>query len=305
MLVRNAILRITQSKALVSLVRQLGGRSGLARRFVAGETIQEALAAVRELNEGGIDVTLNLLGEGVNVEKEARLATEAYISLLESIHRQEVASQISIKLTQLGLELSPEVCSAHLKLLLDRVCQLENFVRIDMESSRYTESTIELFKEHFCQYGEHVGVVLQANLHRSEEDLRQLIQLKCNIRLCKGAYLEPPEVAFKQKVDVDRNFVSLLEILLDSESYAAVATHDEKVIQHVIGLAARHRISTSRFEFQMLYGIRQHLQVRLLDEGYRVRAYVPFGTQWAPYLMRRLGERPANLLFLLRNLLRR
>ena len=295
---------MTESKPLMSLIAQLGMRSGLARRFVAGQKMNEAIAVVGRLNNSGILASLNLLGEEVGNQKEAEDATQRYIDLLKAIHTNQVQSNISVKLTQLGLGIDVQVCAAHLKAILETARRLDNFVRIDMEASRYTERTIDLFREHFATYRNHVGVAIQAYLYRSEEDIRRLSELECNIRLVKGAYMEPRAIAFPKKADVDRNFVKLVEKLLLSSSYVAIATHDTKMIEHAQHFTARHEISPARYEFQMIYGIGREAQKQISQQGYAMRVYVPFGTHWAPYLVRRLAERPANVFFLLKHLFR-
>lgn len=300
-MLRNLMLRAADNPSMVKLFAGLGKRSGLSNRFVAGENLETAMAVVREINEQKIKATLDLLGEGVSAPDAAERAADAYIGLLERIAHEKVNSGISIKLTQLGLDVDRRLCERNLAKILDKASRLNNFVRIDMESSEHTQATLEVFEESFERYGKkRVGIVIQSYLRRSEEDVRRLAGKGCSVRLCKGAYKEPPEIAFPDKADVDRNFIKLMEILLGSESHTAIASHDQNMIEPGRAFIAAHRIPSERYEFQMLYGVRRDYQLRLRDQGCPVRIYVPFGTEWAPYFMRRLAERPANLLFVTR-----
>ncbi|MCH7803244.1 MAG: proline dehydrogenase family protein [Acidobacteria bacterium] len=304
MLFRTLILKLAQSEALMNFIAHMGRRSGLAGRFVAGESIEEAMPVVQELNDKGIVTSLNLLGEEVSDKNEAERSTQSYISLLKAIHENRVESNVSIKLTQLGLGIHRQVCEKHLRAILDTARALNNFVRIDMEGSRYTQDILDLFQQTFSLYPNHVGVVIQAYLYRSEEDVRQLSPLGCNIRLCKGAYMEPADIAFPKRQDVDRNFIKLLELLLLSPSYTAIATHNVSMIEHAHRFTAQHDVPLSHYEYQMVYGVGREYQNQIIRRGNKMRVYVPFGTHWAPYLVRRLAERPANLLFLLKSLFR-
>ncbi len=302
---RNLLLRVADHEGLVRLLTWTGRRSGLAQRFVAGETMRETFEVVRRLEQAGLDTTLDLLGEGVSRDQEAVAATEAYKRLLGRIQLENIPSGISIKLTQLGLDIDRSLCSENLGSILQEAEKTGNFVTVDMESSDYTQSTLELFRDHLAAFGaERVGIVIQAYLYRSEQDIRDLTSLGCNIRLCKGAYMELPDRAFPKKKDVDRNFEKLLDIMLGSPAYSAIATHDEQMIRRAMELIREKGLPKSKYEFQMLYGVRRDRQFQLRNQGYRVRVYVPFGTQWAPYFIRRLAERPANLLFVLKNLMR-
>ncbi len=282
----------------------------MASRFVAGSTLDDAIRVIRRLNQEGLKVTLDHLGENTTNEEEARAAADAYIEALQRIHQEGVDSSVSIKLTQMGLDLSYDFTLENVDRIIKTAAELGNFVRIDMESSEYTQRTLDLYEHFHRKYGpQHVGIVIQAYLRRSEQDIRHIIQLGGNVRLCKGAYLEPPEIAFPKKREVDENFKHLLDLLLHPEAlktgtYTAVATHDEKMIAHTKKLERERQIPRNRFEFQMLYGIRNDLQRRLAREGYTVRVYVPYGTEWYPYFMRRLAERPANVFFILKNLFR-
>jgi proline dehydrogenase len=276
----------------------------LSRRFVAGETLGEALAVSQKLNSEGLTVTLDHLGESVSTPAEAAEARDVYVRTLDAIQNSGIHGNVSLKLTQFGLDLSYEQCLANVAQLVDRAAQHKTFVRVDMESSAYTDRTLELVTSLHERYGS-VGVVIQAYLYRSKADIEMLNARSIRVRLCKGAYLEPASAAFPHKADVDRNFIELVKLLLDHGVYPALATHDEAMIQQTKAYAAARNIGRDSFEFQMLYGIRRDLQRKLVAEGYRVRLYVPFGQAWYPYYMRRLAERPANVLFMLRNLVRR
>ncbi len=273
---------------------------------MAGETLDEAIEAARGLAGRGITVTLDLLGESVDDAPAAEAARDEAIAMLERMGPVPgVDTNISVKLTQLGLDIAEPLCRGNMVRILDRARALGGFVRIDMESSEYTDRTLGLFTGHlFPVYRDHVGVVIQSALRRSAADVERLVALGARVRLCKGAYLEPAEVAFPDKADVDRQYVALMETLLTRGTYPAIATHDERILAHARAFVAREGIVPDRFEFQMLYGVRRDLQDRLVADGFRVRVYVPFGTQWYPYLMRRLAERPANIAFILGNLVR-
>ena len=280
-----------------------------ARRFVVGETLEEALTAVKGLNQEGLLATLDLLGEDVTSPSDAEASTREVAAILDGIHSTGVDSNLSLKLTQLGVRVGRELCRKNLETVLQRAAGSGNFVRIDMEGSDVTEVTLQMYDEVRRRYP-NVGVVVQAYLRRTEKDLvERLLPIGASIRLCKGAYKEPPEVAFPSKADVDANYRRLADLLLSPEARAkgvrtAIATHDEAMIRHVMGKVARGELGMQDFEFQMLYGIRRDLQYSLAREGYRVRIYVSYGSQWYPYFMRRLAERPANALFLVKNVLR-
>ena len=275
----------------------------LSARFVAGPTLDDALRVGRRINNEGIVLTLDHLGESVTSLGEAAQARDVYLRALTAIHEHGVAGNVSLKLTQFGLDLSPDACRANVAQLVERARSLTGFVRIDMESSEYTDRTLGLVEDLYAQYGS-VGTVIQAYLYRSRKDIERLCARRIRVRLCKGAYLEPASVAFARKADVDRNYLDLMRLLLDQSDQPAIATHDERIIDQTKAYAAREGIGRDRFEFQMLYGIRRDLQRRLVAEGYRLRLYVPFGKAWYPYLMRRLAERPANLFFLARHFFR-
>ena len=275
----------------------------LAARFVAGDTWADGLEAGRRINREGIAVTFDRLGESVTSLAEAETSRDEYMRVLAEISDHHLDANVSIKLTQFGMDISEQACRANVEQLVRKARDLNSFVRIDMESSEYTERTLRLVNDMHAQY-KTVGTVIQAYLRRSEKDIENLCAQGIRVRLCKGAYLEPAEVAFQAKSDVDRNFVHLMRILLAAGTYPAIATHDEKIIQNAKDFANTRQLSRDSFEFQMLYGIRRDLQRKLVAEGYRLRLYVPFGKAWYPYFMRRLAERPANVLFLARNLLR-
>jgi proline dehydrogenase len=276
----------------------------LATRFVAGETLDQALSVGRKLNSEGITVTLDHLGESVSTLQEAASARDVYLRTLSAIHESGIQGNVSLKLTQFGLDFSFEQCRANVEQLVRRAAELRSFVRIDMESSAYTDRTLEIVNGLFDEQRS-VGVVIQAYLFRSKKDVENLCQRGIRVRLCKGAYLEPHNVAFAAKADVDRSFIELMKVLLDRGDYPAIATHDPRMIDETKAYAASRKIAKDRFEFQMLYGIRRDLQRQLVSQGYRLRLYVPFGKAWYPYYMRRLAERPANVFFMLRNLLRK
>ena len=275
----------------------------LASRFVAGDTLREALLVARRINSQSISVTLDHLGENVTSLEEAAASRDVYLEALHEMATAGIRGNVSIKLTQFGMDLSRKACVANVEQLVRQAAALGNFVRVDMESSAYTSATLDLVTNLHASYGA-VGTVIQAYLYRSRSDVESLCDNKIRVRLCKGAYLEPPGVAFPRKADVDRNYVELMKVLLERGAYPAIATHDEKIIEATKAFARERNIARGAFEFQMLYGIRRDLQRRLVAEGYPLRLYVPFGRAWYPYFMRRLAERPANVLFLARNLLR-
>jgi proline dehydrogenase len=276
----------------------------LAGRFVAGDHLPETLEACQRINSEGIAVTLDHLGENVTSLEEAAASRDAYVEALGQIIQRQINGNVSLKLTQFGIDLSLEKCCENVEQLVRQAAAAQNFVRVDMESSEYTDRTLDMVTDFHARYGA-VGTVIQAYLYRSGKDIEDLCRRGIRVRLCKGAYLEPPSVAFKAKSDVDRNFVELMKILLESGAYPAIATHDEKMIAATEQFAAARKVPREAFEFQMLYGIRRDIQRRLVNEGYRLRLYVPYGEAWYPYFMRRLAERPANVFFLARNLLQR
>lgn len=275
-------------------------------RFVAGMTLEDALRAAEAVNGQGMSVTLDSLGERVTSELEAHRAAEVYHRLLDAIAGRKLDANISVKLTQMGLEQSKPLAETIVLGLTQHAHTLGNFVRVDMEDSKLTQATLDVVRRVHARADlrDSIGTVIQAYLYRSEADIEQLLADGIRVRLCKGAYKEPPEVAFPHKAEVDRNFVRLTHKLLDSSIEHAIATHDESMIATTKHIAAERGIDRSRFEFQMLYGVRRDLQRKLVAQGYRVRVYVPFGQEWYPYFMRRLAERPANVMFLVRNFFR-
>jgi len=275
----------------------------MAARFIAGEELETALEVIRRLNAEGFMVTLDLLGESVGQAAEAEAACQAYIQLLDRLAAERLDSHVSVKLTQLGLAIDEELACRHLSMLCECAARYRNFVRVDMEGSAFTESTLRVFRAVNASR-DVVGVVIQSYLYRSEKDVEGLLKSGARIRLVKGAYDEPREIAFQRKKDVDRNYSRLMAMLLASGIYHAIATHDARLIAEARAYARAHSIPPERYEFQLLYGIRRDLQRELLRQGERVRLYVPYGHQWYSYFMRRLAERPANMLFLLRNLVR-
>lgn len=302
-MVRRLLLYLSTLRWMRRLITRYPLTRAFAWRFVAGESVDTALAAVRELRASGILSTLDLLGESVTDRAAAQRTTDAYLDLLDEIHRRSIESHISLKLTQLGLDVDEEFCRENLARILERAQQYCIFVRFDMESSAYTQRTLDMYRTLRGRF-DNCGVVIQSYLYRSEQDVQNLIETGARVRLCKGAYLEPPDVAFPRKADVDASYIRLMEMLLSEGNYPAIATHDPVMIARAREYIRRRNIPLSAFEFQMLYGVRRDLQESLAVEGYNVRCYVPFGTEWYPYMMRRLAERPANIMFLLRNVLR-
>ena len=294
------------SPRLKRVASRYGMRSpdSFARRFVAGETIDEAIAAARHAEAEGLSQTLDLLGESVGTEEGARAATDAYLAMMPRMATAGIGRNISIKLTQLGLDLSADLAARNLQTILERARDDRFFVRIDMENSPYVEATLSLFEQMWHAGLTNVGVVLQSALKRSDDDLTRVLALGARVRLVKGAYKEPAAVAWQAKAEVDAAYLRLLERLLPAGVFPAVATHDPDMIAAARRIAATHRLTVDRFEFQMLYGVRRDLQAALRREGFGVRVYIPYGREWFPYFMRRLGERPANVTFVLKSLLR-
>jgi len=304
-IMRQGLLWLSERQGIFNFVRRNGIARRFASRFVAGESIEQGVEAARELASRGITASLDLLGESVSAEAEAVAARDQYLRMLDRMAASGAEVNVSVKLTQMGLDIAEDLCVANMTAILEKAAALHGFVRLDMESSAYTQRTLDFFRTRlFDRFGAHCGVVIQSMLRRSERDIEDLVAMKARVRLCKGAYLEPPSVAFPEKVEVDRNYVRLMERLLLAGTYPGLATHDEAIIAHGRDFVRRHGIATDRFEFQMLYGVRRDLQQTLRAAGYRLRVYIPFGTQWYPYLMRRLAERPANIAFLLGNLMR-
>ncbi len=301
---RTLLLRLSESKRLAPLMMRNAVSRRVACRFVAGEHLEDALEAAREVNRALQLASLDLLGENVSDEAGARRAADEYIAIFDRIAQEHLDANVSLKLTQLGLDLSEELCQELLEKIVAHAAGQGNFVRVDMEASIYTQRTVDIVKRVRSEYS-NVGTVMQAYLYRTEQDVLDLIAVGCRLRLCKGAYQEPPEVAYPKKADVDANYVKLMRILLTSGIYHGIATHDPAMIRATLDFVREQDIKRDRFEFQMLYGIRTDLQKKLVRDGYRVRVYIPFGVDWFPYFMRRLAERPANVTFFLRNLLPR
>jgi proline dehydrogenase len=302
-MLRSTLLKLSDNKKLARWVTSTGSTRRMSHRFVAGETLDEAIAAVRACNDAGLLVTLDCLGENVSTTTDAQKARDTYLGMFDRIAKENLNANVSCKLTQLGLDLSVDFCEGLVLSIAERAANHDSFLRIDMEGSLYTQRTIDLVKRVRSQTP-CVGTVIQSYLYRSERDIQDLLAYGCRVRLCKGAYKEPPEVAFQRKADVDNNYVKLMRLLLSSGFYHAIATHDPRMIAATIRYASENKISKDDFEFQMLHGIRSDLQRMLVRDGYRVRIYVPFGREWFPYFMRRLAERPANLGFFARNFFR-
>ena len=297
---------LAQLKFLHRLASRYGmsSKRGFARRFIAGESVEEAIEVVRELPDRGLLLTLDYLGESVKTTEEADAATRDYRHIIGAIVASGIERNISLKLTQLGLDVDRATCIDNLRRVLDPASEHKFFVRIDMENSAYTDMTLRIFETLWGQGYRNIGVVLQSYLMRSEDDFKRINALGARIRLVKGAYKEPKSVAYQKKSEVDEAFIRLTQQLLDHGTYPAIATHDPEMIDATKRYLASKGYGKDRFEFQMLYGIRRDLQGSLVAEGYRMRVYLPFGRQWFPYFMRRLGERPANVGFVLRGIFR-
>jgi proline dehydrogenase len=298
-MLRKTLLYLSNQPRIFRFVRNNSFAKKFASRFVAGETLPEALAATKALNAKGLTASLDLLGESVTNDREAREARDAYIEILSRIHDQRLDANVSVKLTAMGLDISEDLCVSIMQDILTRAREVNSFVRLDMESSAYTDRTLRLFYDRlYPSFKANVGIVLQSYLYRTKDDVLKANGARARVRICKGAYKEPAAVAYQDKADVDRNYVDCMQELLTNGNYPGVATHDPRIIEATKAFAKAHAIDASRFEFQMLYGVRRDLQDQLVREGYRMRVYVPFGTQWYPYLMRRLAERPANVAFI-------
>jgi len=303
---KGVFFALSRSAALKRLASKYGMRSrdSFARRFIAGETVEEAIEASRLVQSDGLHLTLDYLGESVRTSEEADAATRAYVRLLEVIVIAGIERNISLKLTQLGASIDRATCVDNLRRILDPAARHGFFVRIDMENSSWTQMTLDIFETLWQQEYRNVGVALQAALYRTERDVQRMNELGARVRLVKGAYKEPESVAYSRKADVDAAFLRLTRLLLDAGNYPAIATHDPAMIDGTLAYVAERGIGKNRFEFQMLYGIRRDLQAKLSGAGYAVRLYIPFGREWFPYFMRRLGERPANLGFVVRGIVR-
>ncbi len=304
-MLRAGLLWLSEQPRIFRFIRGNGLARRFAARFVAGETVDAGVAALKDLNAAGITASLDMLGESVHNAAEAHAARDTYLDTLDRIKAARADANVSVKLTQMGFDIDEALCVDNMRCIVSRAKAYGSFVRIDMEQSDYAERTLQLFKRTlYPEFGNGVGVVLQSYLRRTEQDVEQMNALGARVRLCKGAYQEPATVAFPDKRDVDLAYVRSMERLMLGGNYPAIATHDARIIDHAKAFARDKGIPPARFEFQMLYGVRRDLQLKLRRDGYNVRVYVPFGTQWYPYLMRRLAERPANVAFLLGNVLR-
>ena len=302
-MLRSLFISLSQNKPL----RRFAERSSFGRkmsgRFVAGMTVDDVLATCERVNREGIAATLDALGESVTVESEARASADVYHQLIDAIAARNLNANVSLKLSQMGMDFDPALTETIVGELVEHAAQANTFVRIDMEGSPYTEATLGITERLHSRNGchGHVGTVLQAYLYRTAADADRLLNQRIRIRLCKGAYKEPQEIAWPQKPDVDANYVSLMKRLSTSGVFCGLATHDEAIVNQMLAFVKEKRVPPSAFEFQMLYGIRRDLQRKLAKQGFGVRVYIPFGPEWYPYFMRRLAERPANVIFLLRN----
>lgn len=304
-MLRSSLLYLSRQQRIFDFVKNVGFARQMASRFVAGETITTAIEAVARLNDQGITASLDLLGESVTSEAEARDTGRQYLEILDRIAARKLNANVSVKLTALGQDISDDLGVEVVREVLTRAKQYDSFVRLDMESSAYTDRTLDTFEQRlYPDFRDHVGIVLQSALRRTLDDVDRANRLQARVRICKGAYLEPAEVAFPDKADVDRNYVAAMHRLMEHGRYPGIATHDEAIIAEAKRFAKERGIAPDRFEFQMLYGVRRDLQEQIVKEGYRMRVYVPFGAQWYPYLMRRLAERPANIAFMAGNIVK-
>ncbi len=304
-MLRSTLIYLSRQKSIFRFVRNNGFAKKMASRFIAGETIEAACDAVAIINKTGVTASLDQLGESVTREEEARDTGRRYLQLLDEINRRGLKANVSVKLTSLGQDISDALCEEITRSILERAKQYGTFVRLDMEGSDLTQRTLDFFAERlYPHFPENVGIVLQSMLRRTPKDVEWANQKHCRVRICKGAYLEPATVAFPDKRDVDRTYVECAKSLVLNGNYPGLATHDPVIINQITAWAKEQGISADRFEFQMLYGVRRDLQEQLVRDGWRLRLYVPFGTQWYPYLMRRMAERPANLWFITGNVLR-
>jgi proline dehydrogenase len=302
--VRALLLFLAKREGFKNLAMNLSFFRKTALRFVAGETLDDAVKIVRQINQQKMTGTLDLLGENTHTREDAVNACREIIGMFDRIKVESISCNVSVKLTQLGLALDPDFCRQNLFQIAKHAREMGNFIRVDMEDSPYTQSTLDIVAQAKEEFG-NVGTVIQSYLYRSEQDTLKLLEKGITVRLVKGAYLEPENVAFPKKRDTDTNFIKLMQILLASNLYHAIATHDESIIAATREFARSHNISKTHFEFQMLYGIRRDLQVRLAEEGYNVRVYIGYGKSWYSYFMRRLAERPSNVAFIVRNFFRK
>lgn len=298
---KSLLLYLSESNGFKNFLTRFKSFNNVTHRFVAGEELGEAVEAIRQLNSKAISASFDHLGESIKSEGETRQEVREYLRVLDQIEKNGLDSNVSVKLTQLGLDVDQGLCYENAREIVEAAGRYQNFVRIDMEDSTKTDATISIFKR-LRQEFENVGIVVQSYLYRTESDVKDLLQMGARIRLCKGAYKEPETVAFQDKAEVDKNYVHIMKMLLVSGIYHGIATHDENMIAATRQFAAEKGITPDQYEFQMLFGIRRDLQEKLVKEGYRMRVYVPYGEYWYPYFMRRLAERPANVRFFLRSL---
>jgi len=303
MLTKSILLYLSNSPGFKNFLTRFKSFNNVTHRFVAGEELPDAVAAIRELNRKQIRASFDHLGESISSEAETRAEVQEYTEVLQAISDHALDSNVSVKLTQLGLDISPALCYDNTRRIVEAAAGHHNFVRIDMEDSPKTDATLDIFRRLRGEF-DNVGIVVQSYLYRTEKDVDELLALGARIRLCKGAYKEPASVAFQDKRDVDANYVLVMKKLLVSGIYHGIATHDEKMIAATRQFAAERKIDADQFEFQMLYGIRRDLQDQLVADGYRMRVYVPYGRSWYPYFMRRLAERPANVWFVMKNVIK-
>jgi proline dehydrogenase len=304
-LLRSVFIRLSRNATVRRWAEQSRAGRPLASRFVAGLTVEDAVAVCRRVNAEGISASLDSLGESVTVEAEARAAADVYHRVLDAIEAGGLKANVSPKLTQMGMDIRPELAEEIVGGVVEHATRVGSFVRIDMESSHYTEATIAMTERLHQRFPGAVGTVLQAYLYRTEKDAERLLGQGIRIRLCKGAYKEPAEVAFPRKQDVDANYIKLMKRMATSGVFCGIATHDQKIVDEMLRFVRENGVARDAFEFQMLYGVRRDLQRKLAKAGFGVRVYVPFGNAWYPYFMRRLAERPANVIFLAKNMLRR
>lgn len=304
-MMRASLLWLSEQQSVFNFVRRNGLARKFAARFVAGETIEEAVQAASALEARGIRASLDLLGESVTQAAAAEAAAAQYVRMVDAMAAAHDEVNVSVKLTQMGLDIDEDLCFRNMTQILERAAAHGGFVRLDMEGSAHTQRTLDFFSQRIHpKFPANCGVVIQSCLRRSDADIQRLIDMRARVRLCKGAYLEPATVAYPEKSDVDKAYIRLMERLLEHGNYPGLATHDEAIIAHARKFTKRNGIAADRYEFQMLYGVRRDLQDQLVQSGYRMRVYIPFGTQWYPYLMRRLAERPANIAFILGNVVK-
>jgi len=302
-MLKRAVYALADNPGFTTWVSRHGMRWGVAQRFIAGAAIADVWSAIEELRDGNMSVTLDYLGESVKDIDATRVVTDTYCAILDELSQRDNVASISLKPTQIGLAIGTELARDNIGRIVARAQEVGNFVRIDMEDSPTTTATLDVFKSLRAEH-DNVGVVVQTCLHRTEDDVRELNAIGAQLRLCKGAYKEPAAVAYQAKSEVDGNYVKLAELLLQEGNHPAFATHDDRIIDHITSYVERNGIAHDRFEFQMLYGVRRDYQREIAAAGYNVKIYVPFGAEWCPYFMRRIAERPANALFVMRALLR-